>query len=178
MEKAENIKKLDTYEPQVLRKAEITRILNSVKNASFNPKETNSSPENTSFKKRSLLDIALESSSSKSSSDSSFSGEDEVKNEEKLEEDKTKSDQNLETEKKLTNENDVNETSEDNFNELNKQQLIEENNALIEQKIKEAEQIAFEKGKQEVYMKTVLNDEEGISKISTCKKIEKFDSES
>ena len=33
MEKAENIKKLDTYEPQVLRKAEITRILDSVKNA-------------------------------------------------------------------------------------------------------------------------------------------------
>ena len=39
-------------------------------------------------------------------------------------------------------------------------------------------QILFEKGKQEVYMKTVLNDEEGISKISTCKKIEKFDKES
>ena len=39
-------------------------------------------------------------------------------------------------------------------------------------------QILFEKGKQEVYMKTVLNDEEGIYKISTCKKIEKFDSES
>ena len=39
-------------------------------------------------------------------------------------------------------------------------------------------QILFEKGKQEVYMITVLNDEEGISKISTCKKIEKFDSES
>ena len=38
--------------------------------------------------------------------------------------------------------------------------------------------ILFEKGKQEVYMKTVLNDEEGISKISTCKKVEKFDSES
>ena len=36
-------------------------------------------------------------------------------------------------------------------------------------------QILFEKGKQEVYMKTVLNDEEGISKISTCKKVEKFD---
>ena len=35
-------------------------------------------------------------------------------------------------------------------------------------------QILFEKGKQEVYMKTVLNDEEGISKISTCKKIEKL----
>ena len=32
-------------------------------------------------------------------------------------------------------------------------------------------QILFEKGKQEVYMKTVLNDEEGISKISTCKKL-------
>ena len=39
-------------------------------------------------------------------------------------------------------------------------------------------QILFEKGKQEVYMRTVLNDEEGISKISTCKKVEKFDSES
>ncbi len=39
-------------------------------------------------------------------------------------------------------------------------------------------QILFEKGKQEVYMKTVLNDEEGISKISTCKKVEKFSSES
>ena len=39
-------------------------------------------------------------------------------------------------------------------------------------------QILFEKGKKEVYIKTVLNDEEGISKISTCKKVEKFDSES
>ncbi len=39
-------------------------------------------------------------------------------------------------------------------------------------------QILFEKGKREVYIKTVLNDEEGISKISTCKKVEKFDSES
>ena len=39
-------------------------------------------------------------------------------------------------------------------------------------------QIFFEKGKQEVFMKTVLNDEEGISKISTCKKLEKFKKES
>ena len=39
-------------------------------------------------------------------------------------------------------------------------------------------QILFEKGKQEIFMKTVLNDEEGISKISTCKKIEKFKKES
>ena len=39
-------------------------------------------------------------------------------------------------------------------------------------------QILFEKGKQEIYIKTVLNDEEGISKISSCKKIEKFDKES
>ena len=39
-------------------------------------------------------------------------------------------------------------------------------------------QIFFEKGKQEVFMKTVLNDEEGISKISTCKKLEKFNKES
>ena len=39
-------------------------------------------------------------------------------------------------------------------------------------------QILFEKGKQEIYIKTVLNDEEGISKISSCKKIEKFDEQS
>ena len=39
-------------------------------------------------------------------------------------------------------------------------------------------QILFEKGKQEIYIKTVLNDEEGMSKISTCKKIERFDKES
>tara|TARA_B100001093_G_scaffold362728_1_gene347526 strand:+ start:355 stop:777 length:423 start_codon:yes stop_codon:yes gene_type:complete len=39
-------------------------------------------------------------------------------------------------------------------------------------------QILFEKEKPEIFIKTVLNDEEGISKISTCKKIEKFDKES
>ena len=39
-------------------------------------------------------------------------------------------------------------------------------------------QILFEKGKQEIYIKTVLNEEEGIVKISTCKKIETFKEES
>tara|TARA_B100000212_G_scaffold283232_1_gene223378 strand:+ start:412 stop:834 length:423 start_codon:yes stop_codon:yes gene_type:complete len=39
-------------------------------------------------------------------------------------------------------------------------------------------QIQFEKDKQEIFMKTVLNDEEGFSKISTCKKIEKYLNES
>ena len=39
-------------------------------------------------------------------------------------------------------------------------------------------QILFERDKKEIYIKTVLNDEEGISKISTCKKIEKFSRES
>ena len=39
-------------------------------------------------------------------------------------------------------------------------------------------QIFFEKGKQEIFLKTVLNDEEGISKVSTCRKIEKFKKES
>ena len=39
-------------------------------------------------------------------------------------------------------------------------------------------QILFEKGKHEIFIKTVLNDEEGISKISTCEKVEKFDKES
>ena len=39
-------------------------------------------------------------------------------------------------------------------------------------------QILFEKDKKEIFIKTVLNDEEGISKISTCKKIEKFGKES
>ncbi len=39
-------------------------------------------------------------------------------------------------------------------------------------------QILFEKNKKEIFIKTVLNDEEGISKISSCKKIEKFKKES
>tara|TARA_B100001057_G_scaffold420786_1_gene441369 strand:+ start:230 stop:658 length:429 start_codon:yes stop_codon:yes gene_type:complete len=39
-------------------------------------------------------------------------------------------------------------------------------------------QILFEIGKPEVFMKTVLNNEEGISKISNCNKIEKFEKES
>ena len=39
-------------------------------------------------------------------------------------------------------------------------------------------QILFERGKQEIFMKTVLNDEVGLSKISTCEKIEKFENES
>jgi len=39
-------------------------------------------------------------------------------------------------------------------------------------------QILFEIGKPEIFMKTVLNDEVGLSKISTCKKIEKFENES
>ena len=39
-------------------------------------------------------------------------------------------------------------------------------------------QILFEKDKNEIFMRTVLNDEEGLSKISTCKKIEKFEKES
>ena len=39
-------------------------------------------------------------------------------------------------------------------------------------------QILFEIGKTEIFMKTVLNDEEGMSKISNCEKIEKFKKES
>ncbi len=39
-------------------------------------------------------------------------------------------------------------------------------------------QILFETEKPEVYMKTVLNNEEGVTKISNCKKIEKFKKES
>ena len=39
-------------------------------------------------------------------------------------------------------------------------------------------QILFEKNKPEIFVKAVLNDIESLSKISTCKKIEKFDQES
>jgi hypothetical protein len=39
-------------------------------------------------------------------------------------------------------------------------------------------QILFEKDKQEIFIKAVLNDVESISKISTCKKKEKFDRQS
>ena len=39
-------------------------------------------------------------------------------------------------------------------------------------------QILFEKDKKEIFIKAVLNDIESISKVSTCKKIEKFDQQS
>ena len=39
-------------------------------------------------------------------------------------------------------------------------------------------QILFEKNKPDIFMKAVLNDIESLSKISTCKKIEKFDQRS
>ena len=39
-------------------------------------------------------------------------------------------------------------------------------------------QILFEKDKQEIFIKAVLNDIESVSKVSTCKKIEKFDQKS
>ena len=39
-------------------------------------------------------------------------------------------------------------------------------------------QMLFDKEKPEIFIKSVLNDIEGISKISTCKKIEKFDQRS
>ena len=39
-------------------------------------------------------------------------------------------------------------------------------------------QILVERDKQEIFMRTVLNDEEGLIKISTCKKVEKFKKES
>ena len=39
-------------------------------------------------------------------------------------------------------------------------------------------QILFEKDKQEIFIKAVLNDVESVSKVSTCKKIEKFDHQS
>ena len=52
----ENSRKMNDFsagEPQVLRKAEIARILNTVKQAPFNADNSNNS-ENKSFKKRSL----------------------------------------------------------------------------------------------------------------------------
>ena len=39
-------------------------------------------------------------------------------------------------------------------------------------------QILFEKDKQDIFIKAVLNDVESISKISTCEKKEKFDQQS
>ena len=39
-------------------------------------------------------------------------------------------------------------------------------------------QILFEKDKQEIFIKAVLNDIESVSKVSNCKKVEKFDQQS
>ena len=126
-------------EPQVLRKAEIARILNTVKQAPFNADNSKNS-ENKSFKKRSLLDIALNSAKDDNS-------------EVAIDKDIDQTQENLQN--KNTSENNetpeiINEAdSQNNFDEENKKQLIEENNALIEERIKKAEQDAFLKGKEE-----------------------------
>ena len=61
------------------------------------------------------------------------------------------------------------------------QNIYEENGKILTHKHGYPQfytQILFEKDKQEIFIKTVLNEEEGISKISTCKNIEKFKKES
>ena len=61
------------------------------------------------------------------------------------------------------------------------QNIYEENGKILTHKHGYPQfytQILFEKGKQEIFIKTVLNNEEGLSKISTCNKIEKFKDES
>ena len=145
MEKSGKIKNFETYESKVLRKSEITRVLNTVKNASFNAQDINNSSEKYSFKKKSLLEIALNASSQEEKISVDASG-------------KNKNDDNvientIEEKNDIVSDNDhqVIEESEpnNNFNEENKKQLIEQNNALIEQRIKDAELVAFEKGKQE-----------------------------
>ena len=145
MEKSENIKNFDTYEPQVLRKSEITRVLNNVKQASFNAQEKNNSLDKNSFKKRSLLDIALDATSQTNTNNPNTTLED--KDESSVIE------SSIEEENKVASDNDhkFNEEKEpnDNFDEENKKQLIEQNNALIDQRIKDAEEAAFQKGKQE-----------------------------
>ncbi len=61
------------------------------------------------------------------------------------------------------------------------QNIYEENGKILTHKHGYPQfytQILFEKDNQEIFIKTVLNNEEGMSKISTCNKIEKFKKES
>ena len=140
MENSKKMNDFSTGEPQVLRKAEIARILNTVKQAPFNADNSNNS-EDKSFKKRSLLDIALNSSKDESTEETIENNIDQVQ--EDLQNENTSPENNETSE--IVNEAD----SQNNFDEENKKQLIEENNALIEERIKKAEQDAFLKGKEE-----------------------------
>ena len=138
----ENSKKMNDFsagEPQVLRKAEIARILNTVKQAPFNADNSKNS-ENKSFKKRSLLDIAL--NSAKDDNSEVDKDKDIDQTQENLQNKNTS--ENNET-PEIINEAD----SQNNFDEENKKQLIEENNALIEERIKKAEKDSFLKGKEQ-----------------------------
>ena len=138
----ENSKKMNDFsagEPQVLRKAEIARILNTVKQAPFNADNSNYS-ENKSFKKRSLLDIALSAEKDDSSEASIEKDLEQPQGDLQNENVSTENNETQETKNELDNQN--------NFDEENKKQLIEENNALIEERIKKAEQDAFLKGKE------------------------------
>lgn len=150
MEKTKEQEKFSTGEPQVLRKAEIARILSSAKQAPFNAKDNNKI-SNSSFQKRSLLDIALDASKNEASN---HNQEEEIVGENSNQENTATNGQNNQLED-VNNKNNLldqenNEVDDqNNFNEESKRQLIEENNALIEERIKEAEKNAFEEGKKE-----------------------------
>ena len=61
------------------------------------------------------------------------------------------------------------------------QNIYEENGKILTHKHGYPQfytQILIEKDKPEIFIKAVLNDVESLSKISTCKKIEKFDQQS
>ena len=136
----ENSKKNNDFytgEPQVLRKAEIARILNTVKQAPFNADNSNNSNDKA-FKKRSLLDIALNAAKDENL--------DEVIEKDSEQEQKDHENISIDNERALETNNET--INQNNFDEDDKRQLIEENEALIEERIKKAENDAFLKGKE------------------------------
>ena len=59
--------------------------------------------------------------------------------------------------------------------------IYEDNNLFLTDKVGYPQfytQLVFEKNNQTIRIKTVINDEEALSKVSTCNKVEIFDKES
>ena len=144
MNKATQINDFQT-KPEALRKAEIARLLKTVNQAPFNLTNKNKS-DRTSFKKRSLLDIALESSNNDDNSKPISLSEDETSISEN---NATEIKKNDEQDAGIKDQNQTIDGNQESESSEISEELIEKNNLLSEEKLRIAEELAYSKGREE-----------------------------
>ena len=168
MSQIEKINEQSSNQPQALRKAEIARLLKSVKEAGFNSSKEEDVKDNN-FKKRSLLDIAL--STSDETEENNFKTENDQT---PIQENPSLSEGNISLDETLKADT---EQQENNLNEIisqnqdiqdDKSLLNEESPSIpeesIEEKLKNAEELGYTKGHKEGL---IAGHEQGVNQART-----------